>query len=228
MNNPIAVIVAHPDDEVLGCGGTICRLAHEGHKIHILILADGESSRIIADKSSISNQINIRNKAAEKACRIMGCDSVTIKNLPDNRLDRIERLDIIKIIESFIRDHQPTTLFTHHFGDVNIDHRITHDSVIAASRPQPNFPVKEILFFEVPSSTEWRPSGSLETFIPNMFVDISQTLSVKIDAINAYASELRFFPHPRSLEAIEALAKWRGATVGVTAAEAFVLGRKII
>lgn len=228
MNKTIAVIAAHPDDEVLGCGGTISRFAEEGHKVNILILADGESSRKITDFKSVKYQIDFRNNSATNACQIMGCDSVTLKNLPDNRLDGIERLDIIKIIESFIDRHKPEILFTHHSGDVNIDHRIIHDSVITATRPQPGFPVKEILFFEVPSSTEWRPPGSADTFHPNVYVDISRTLQVKNDALRAYASELRPFPHPRSFEAIEALAKWRGATVGVSAAEAFVLGRRVI
>jgi len=228
MNSTIAVVVAHPDDEVLGCGGTLSRLAQEGHNIHILILADGESSRETKSKDGEKSKIKIRNNAAVNACKKMECASVVVKNLPDNRLDGVERLDVIQIIESFIHDHNPVILFTHHAGDVNIDHRVVYDSVIAATRPQPGFPVKEVLFFEVPSSTEWRPPGSGTGFHPNVYVDITQTLQIKKDALNAYASELRPFPHPRSLEAIEALARWRGATVGVCAAEAFVLGRKVI
>lgn len=228
MNNTIAVIVAHPDDEVLGCGGTICRFAQEGYMIHILILADGESSRsTISDKGKFG-QIKLRKEAANAACKILGCNSVITQNLPDNRLDRIERLEIIKIIESFIHEYNPITLFTHHAGDVNIDHRVVHDSVIAATRSQPDFPVKEIYFFEVPSSTEWRPPGSALSFSPNVFIDISSYLQNKLDALTAYAQELRPFPHPRSYEAVEALARWRGATAGVNAAEAFMLGRKII
>jgi LmbE family N-acetylglucosaminyl deacetylase len=228
MNNTIAVVVAHPDDEILGCGGTLSRFAKEGNDIHILILADGESSRETKGKKGEVNQIKIRNNAAVNACKKIGCASVIMKNLPDNRLDGVERLDIIQIIESFIHYHNPVILFTHHAGDVNIDHRVVHDSVIAAARPQPGFSVKEILFFEVPSSTEWRPQCPATAFHPNVYIDITQTLHIKMDALNAYASELRPFPHPRSVEAIEALARWRGATVGVCAAEAFALGRKLI
>ena len=228
MKSPIAVIAAHPDDEVLGCGGTIARFAKEGHSVHILLMADGESSRVGAEQSIEPNLLTARNAAAKTACRILGCASVEILNLPDNRLDGLNRLDIIKQIEVFIERYHPSTVFTHHAGDVNVDHCIVHDAVIAACRPQPNHPVKELLFFEIPSSTEWRPPGSAEAFNPNFFVDISTTFDTKIEALHAYETELRAFPHPRSLKAVEVLAQWRGATVGVEAAEAYVIGRKII
>lgn len=228
MIENIGVIVAHPDDEVLGCGGTITRLAKEGNQINILILADGESSRN-SDKSDVDSKlIHERNNSAKKACKILGCKSVDILNLPDNRLDGLERLDIIQKIEGFIDKYEPSTVFSHHSGDVNIDHRVVHDAVIAACRPQPGHPVKELLFFEVPSSTEWRPPGSDNSFNPNVYYDITNTLEVKREALMAYEKELRDFPHPRSLRAVKALAEWRGASAGVEAAEAFILGRKII
>jgi len=148
--------------------------------------------------------------------------------LPDNRLDGVELLDLVKRIEASIERHEPSVVLTHHAGDVNIDHQLVHEAVLAACRPQPGHPVDELLFFEIPSSTEWRPAGSRTTFVPNWFVDVSTTLPRKLDALRAYDSELRPFPHPRSLEAVEALARWRGATVGMLAAEAFVLGRKRI
>lgn len=228
MSGDILVVAAHPDDEVLGCGGSLARLANEGHTINILLLADGESSRQADVQDRDYELVSARNKAAEEACKIMGCKSVNILNLPDNRLDGLERLDIIKQIEIFIERYRPSMVFTHHSGDVNIDHRIVHDAVVAACRPQPGHPVKEVLFFEVPSSTEWRPPGSDSSFNPNIFYDISETLENKLEALLAYESELRDFPHPRSLKAVRALAEWRGTTAGVEAAEAFVLGRKII
>jgi len=228
MKGRIAVIAAHPDDEVLGCGGTIARLANEGYSVHILLMADGESSRGGIEQSIDPSLLAARNTAADNACNILGCRSVEMLNLPDNRLDGLDLLDIIKRIEAFIEHYCPTTILTHHAGDVNIDHRIVHDAVIAACRPQPNHPVKELLFFEVPSSTEWRPPGSAEAFNPNVFIDISKTLSLKMGALKAYESELRMFPHPRSLKAVEALAQWRGATAGFEAAEAFSLGRKLV
>ena len=228
MNDPVVVIAAHPDDEVLGCGGAIARMAKAGRPVHVLLMADGESSRVTAESGEKGSLLlSQRNAAAERACKILGCSSMKMLALPDNRLDSIDLLDIIKFIEAFIWEFSPSTIFTHHAGDVNIDHRIVHDAVIAACRPQPGNFVKELLFFEVPSSTEWRPPGSGEFFNPNWFCDITETLEVKMAALQAYQCELRDFPHPRSLAAIDALARWRGASVGFKAAEAFILGRKL-
>lgn len=225
----VLVVAAHPDDEVLGCGGTLARMASEGRAVHILLMADGETSRVAdAGQMSVPGRLAARNAAASAACKILGCTSVEMLTLPDNRLDRLELLDVVKHIEAFVQRYQPSAVLTHHAGDVNIDHRVVHDAVITACRPQPGHPVKELLFFEVPSSTEWRPPGSAEPFNPNWFVDISMTLTKKLEALQAYEAELRAFPHPRSLKAVDALAQWRGATVGVEAAEAFVLGRKLI
>lgn len=222
----IVVVAAHPDDEVLGCGGTIARLSKNGNEVHVLLLADGETSR---EQQANSNQlIEQRFSAAQKACDILGCASLKRFTLPDNRLDSLQLLDIVKIIEEFIRMHQPHTVFTHHSGDVNIDHRIVHDAVIAVCRQLPLSALRELLFFQVPSSTEWRPPCSLAPFSPNWFVDISSTLSVKLEALKAYQDEIREFPHPRSFQAVSALAQWQGATAGVQAAEAFMLGRKLL
>jgi LmbE family N-acetylglucosaminyl deacetylase len=228
MVNTVVVIAAHPDDEVLGCGGTIARLAQEGSLVHVLLMADGESSRMgLVTGTSDIERLAERNSAAVRACEILGCASVQQLALPDNRMDSLVLLDVVKQIEVFINTYRPTTVFTHHSGDVNIDHRVVHEAVIAACRPQPMFSVRELLFFEVPSSTEWRPPGSANMFNANWFVDISQTLQLKLQALQAYQDELRPFPHPRSIKAVEALAQWRGATVGVDAAEGFVLGRKL-
>ena len=229
MQTPILVVAAHPDDEVLGCGGTLARMAIEGRAVHILFVADGETSRTGDGLPSIDPaRLVARATAAESACVLLGCTSVETLALPDNRLDGVVLLDIVKRIEIVLERYRPSTVLTHHAGDVNIDHRVVHDAVITACRPQPGRPVKELLFFEVPSSTEWRPRESGEAFNPNWFVDITATLGVKLEALQLYEGELRDFPHPRSLRAVEALARWRGATVGVEAAEAFVLGRNII
>ena len=228
MTSTVAVIAAHPDDEVLGCGGTLARMAAEGRGVHILLMGDGETSRLTDDEQVLkSSLLAARNAAAEAACETMGCASVEVLGLPDNRLDGLELLDVVKYIQAFVSRHQPETVLTHHAGDVNIDHQVVHEAVIAGCRPQPHSPVKELLFFEIPSSTEWRPPGSAEPFLPNWFVDISATLAIKLEAMQVYETELRAFPHPRSLKALDALARWRGATVGAEAAEAFVLGRKL-
>lgn len=229
MSDTVAVIAAHPDDEVLGCGGTIARMAAEGSRVNVLLISDGETSRAARGQAPVPGAAVVaRDSAAHRACAVLGCESVELLAMPDNRLDGVELLDIIQPIEEFIARSAATVVFTHHAGDVNIDHRRVHDAVIAACRPLPGRLVRELLFFEVPSSTEWRPPGATEAFNPNWFVDISSVLSKKRAALEAYASELRPFPHPRSIEAIEALQRWRGACCGVPAAEAFVLGRKII
>lgn len=228
MNDHVLVIAAHPDDEVLGCGGTISRMTDEGRIVDVLFLADGESSRKTNSEEENRSLIEARQRCAHAAGQILGCSSLSIKQFPDNRLDGVELLELVKIIEGHIDSSMPSTILTHHSGDINIDHRIIHEAVLAACRPQPGHCVNELLFFEIPSSTEWRPTSSGMPFQPSFFVDISATLPRKIEALKAYQSELRPFPHPRSLEAIESLARWRGATVGIHAAEAFILGRKII
>ncbi|MBU1564936.1 MAG: PIG-L family deacetylase [Proteobacteria bacterium] len=228
MDGSVLVVAAHPDDEVLGCGGTIARMSREGRKVHILFVADGESSRSTESNGKNIQKLDDRLSDAKRACQILGCASVHSEQLPDNRLDGVELLRIVQIIERHIERYKPSTVFTHCFGDVNVDHKIVHEAVLAACRPQPGHYVKELIFFEIPSSTEWRVANSSTGFSPSLFVDITETLSIKLKAIKAYTTELRHFPHPRSLKAIEALATWRGATAGLSAAESFVIGRKIL
>lgn len=227
MRKNILVVAAHPDDEVLGCGGSIARWKHEGFGVHLLLLADGVSSRGTVPADVDQDSLKTRIDSMHRACEILGIDSVTSHALPDNRLDTIPLLDIVKIIDETIKIIQPFSVLSHHAGDVNIDHRIVHDAVIAACRPVPQHPVSELLFFEVPSSTEWHFSQSA-AFCPNYFIDVTKHVDTKLAALNAYRAELREFPHPRSIAAVTALMAWRGATVGVKAAEAFMLGRKTV
>ncbi len=222
----ILVLAAHPDDEVLGCGGTIAKLADEGATIHVVFLADGVFSRE-GDAGLQKAERAGRRSAAQKACDILGAKSVCFGDFPDNRMDTIAMLDIVKPIEVLLATYHPDTVITHHAGDVNIDHRRTHEAVVTACRPQCGHSVKTMLCFEIPSSTEWQLPGSAPVFSPNWFVDISKTLERKLAALEAYAEELRPWPHPRSCRGVEHLAHWRGATVGVDAAEAFMLGRQI-
>lgn len=226
MNRSALVLAAHPDDEVLGCGGTIAKLADEGATIHVAFLADGVFSRACGTDAQ-QVELVARRAAAQKACDILGVKSVSFGEFPDNRMDTIALLDIIKPIETLVAKYQPDTVFTHHFGDLNVDHQRIHEAVATACRPQRGHPVKTILGFEVPSSTEWQLPGSAPAFTPNWFVDISDTLDRKLAALDAYAAELRDWPHPRSLQGVQHLAHWRGATVGVDAAEAFILGRQL-
>ncbi len=221
MHRKILIIAAHPDDEVLGCGGTIARHIISGDSVHIIFLSDGETSRNNAN----SLDIELRKKAAINAGIILGITEPPIfLQFPDNRMDSIELLDIIQKLETIIYAINPEVIYTHHSGDLNIDHQVTYQAVMTASRPLPGSSIKEIYSFEVLSSTELSTS---KVFIPNYFVDISDTLKHKISALKAYNSELNEFPYPRSIEAISAQAKYRGASVGINAAEAFSVQRLI-
>jgi N-acetylglucosamine malate deacetylase 1 len=222
------VVAAHPDDEVLGCGGTIARMCSEGWVVHHLILAEGVTSRVKQrHEDESSEELEALRQAGRQAARILGVAGVTFGGFPDNRMDGVELLDVVKSIEDCIQSFRPERVFTHHYGDVNVDHRIVHEAVAAATRPVPGSPIRQVLYFEVPSSTEWRTSGSVQPFYPSMFVDVSAHLPRKLEALAAYDSEMRNFPHPRSIEAVAHLAAWRGATAGLPAAEAFHIGRWI-
>ena len=225
----ILVVVAHPDDEVLGCGGTIARHVQQGDRVAVIILAEGVTSR--AAKRALdqdAEKLQALAAATHRACGILGVDEITLNDFPDNRMDSLPLLDIVKVIEQHMNRLQPTVVYTHHGGDVNVDHRVTYQAVVTACRPQPENSVKTLLTFETSSSTEWQPPLVGTPFAPNWFVDIGETLAAKLKALSVYETELRSWPHPRSIQAVEHLARWRGSTVGVEAAEAFVLARNII
>ncbi len=226
MNGSVLIVAAHPDDEVLGCGGTIATLAKRGSVVHVAFLADGVFSRP-GDSDAQQSELASRRAAARKASATLGVTSVSFGDLPDNRMDTVALLSIAQAVEALVAQHRPQMILTHHAGDLNIDHRRTHEAVATACRPQSGHVVRTILAFEVASSTEWQLPGSAPAFVPNWFVDISGTLELKLSALDAYAAELRGWPHPRCRQAVEHLARWRGATVGAHAAEAFMLGRRL-
>ncbi len=210
----ILVVAAHPDDEILGCGGTIAKHTNNGDDVHVLILAEGITSR-----GSVDGLPELRT-VAEKANRFLGA-SVSFRDFPDNKMDSVPLLDVVKEVEKVIQDIQPEVVYTHYENDLNVDHQITYQAVMTACRPLPDSIVKTILSFEVPSSTEWGTG-----FCPNWFVEID--IHKKIHALRFYEMEMRKLPHPRSYEAVEYLAKWRGASVGVRGAEAFMLRRRLV
>ena len=158
---------------------------------------------------------------------LLGITELFLYDLPDNRFDTIPLLDVIKIIEELIERLQPEVIYTHHGGDLNIDHAITQRAVLTATRPVVGCPIKKIYAFEVPSSTEWSFGQFQSAFQPNVFVDITDTLETKIKAMAVYESETRLFPHPRSFEAIRNIARRRGSMVGLKASEAFMLVRDV-
>ena len=226
--NRVLVVAAHPDDEVLGCGGTIARHAEAGNEVQVLIAAEGATSRQQQrNRMQVAEELSVLALAAQKAGSLLGAVGVELLDLPDNRLDSIDRLDLIKLVEERINLHQPDVVYVHHAGDVNVDHRRLHEAVVTACRPTPGHPVRRLLSYEVASSTEWQPPGSAAAFQPNWFVDISEQWQRKREALEAYASEMRPWPHARSLEAVEHLARWRGAQVGAEAAEGFCLLRQL-
>lgn len=228
MSRSVLVVAAHPDDEILGCGATMARHARAGDKVHVLILAEGITSRTQhPNRASKARELSELSKHAERANAVLGVASLTLHDFPDNRMDSLDLLDVIKVVEEHIGKRNPQVVYTHHAGDVNIDHRRVHEAIVASCRPQPGHPVEEVLYFEVASSTEWQTTGSAPAFVPNWFVDVSETLELKLKALGHYKGEMRPWPHARSLRAVEHLARWRGASIGREAAEAFMLGRKL-
>lgn len=235
MSEIVLTIAAHPDDEILGCGGTMARHTREGDSVYILILAEGVTSRdTLRDTESRSEELAELRKTAIRAGSIVGATAVFFGGFPDNRMDSLELLDVVKVVEEMIAGLRPTVLYTHHHGDLNIDHRITHQAVLTAARPLPGSSVKRIYSFEVPSATGWSAPVAANAYLPQCYVDISgeahsgkNYLDLKMEALNVYAEEMREFPHARSVKALHDLALWRGSQVGLLAAEAFELYRSI-
>jgi len=219
MNKRILIVAAHPDDEVLGCFGTVARLIKEGYEAYTLILGEGKTSR--DDKrvtEARKDDIEILNSEIKKANDTIDIKKVFVESFPDNRFDSVDLLDIVKVISKVKEEVQPDIIFTHFENDLNIDHRITFQAVLTATRPMKKECVKEIYSFEVLSSTEWNYPLS---FAPDTYFDISDTLDLKIQAMEEYSSELCTYPHPRSLEGIELNAKYQGMRVGKKYVEAF-------
>ena len=222
MNKVILIVAAHSDDEALGCAGTMALHAAQGDEVHVLFMTDGVGAR----GGKADTLMKERQRAMRVAAKILGTASTTCLGLPDNRMDSLALIDIVQPIEKFIESLHPEIIYTHHYGDLNIDHRLTHQAVLTACRPVPGASVKEILAFEVLSSTEWQ-SPSLMPFIPNVYVDISDFMQHKISAVEAYAIEMRASPHSRNIRNVEYLARYRGNSIGVDAAEAMMLVRKL-
>ena len=228
----VLVVAAHPDDEVLGCGGVIARLVAEGNQVYALYLTDGLGAReegAIGAKETKNSLalVKKRRDAAEKAASILGIKKCWYENFPDNAMDSAVFLDIVKAVESANAEVNADAVYTHYFGDLNIDHQLTHRAVMTAFRPQVDCSVKSIFSFEVLSSTEW--SGPMtKEFLPQYVVDISDFWDKKMEALTAYQDEIKVSPHSRSYVAVEALAKLRGQTHGFQYAEAFYINRILL
>jgi len=217
----ILIIAAHPDDEILGAGGAILKHIKRRDNVSFLILGDGETSR---DKGA---DIEKRRRQAERLAAVLGVKNLFIDILPDNKFDSLPLLEIVKKIERVINDVRPQVVYTHCPTDLNIDHRITFEAVLAACRPKPGFCVRKILAFEVLSSTEWQIKDAAHSFCPTEYIDISDVIEIKLNILQIYKDELLPYPNSRSLEGVRILAQYRGMEVGYKYAEAFQLIRNL-
>jgi N-acetylglucosamine malate deacetylase 1 len=218
----ILVIAAHPDDEVLGAGGTIAKHARQGDEVYLCVI-----TRAYAPDWPEEN-IKLRRQEVLAVSEALGIKKVHFLDYPTVKLDTIPQKDLNESILKCILEVQPQVVYTTHRGDMNKDHRLVFESTMVAVRPTPGSSVKKVLCYELLSSTEWGNPFIENAFTPNVYVDITDTLEVKLNAMSLYKTELKEYPHPRSLEAISALAKVRGSSAGVGAAEAFILAREII
>ncbi|MCK4319945.1 PIG-L family deacetylase [Candidatus Micrarchaeota archaeon] len=219
----VLVVAAHPDDEVLGAGATIAKHTEKGDDVKVLILGTGVTSREVENpRLKVEELVN----DSKRALSLLDVSDIIHLDFPDNQFDSVSLLDIIKEVEKIVSKFNPETVYTHHWGDLNVDHRLTFDAVLTACRPFSSN-VRKILCFEVLSSTECTIQSVQNSFAPNYFVECKKTIKKKIDALKEYKSEIKKCPHPRSLESVEYLSRYRGTMIGREYAEAFVLVRDI-
>ncbi len=216
------VVVAHPDDEVLGCGGTVAKLTGQGVAVRFIVCGEGVTARKDADPIGVAKlDVDLRQAAS-----VLGVEDVYHLDFPDNRFDSRDLLDLVWAIEESGLAFDPDVVFTHHHGDLNVDHRFVHDAVLAAFRPLPGRSPVTLMAMEVASSTGWAAPNEANAFMPNVFSDVAATLGKKVAAMDAYSGEKRAWPHPRSAEAIRTWAHYWGSHVGLEAVEPFMLIRR--
>lgn len=229
-NKKILIVAAHPDDELLGLGASMHHLIKQHHvSVDLVILGEGITSRAdTRDADKWQKELEIHRKNILEAGNCIGYSSISTYNFPDNRFDSVALLDIVKVIEKEKKKSNPDVIFTHHEGDLNIDHRRTYDAVITACRPMEDEQVKTIIAFETPSATEWQASADKRPFAPNVFFTVTEEdLQAKINGMEKYRFEKRAYPHPRSPKALRLRAQYTGMTIGREYAEPFCLIRHI-
>lgn len=225
MSERVLVIAAHPDDETLGMGGTIAYHVNQGDSVAILFIGSGVGARDDADEEG---EVAARIEAASRALNVLGGSIVGTHRFPDNMLDTIPLLHIVKVIESVKNKIQPTLVYTHHGGDLNIDHQVCFQATAVAFRPQPDEACTEFRTFEVNSATEWAPPPHYSSFHPNLYIDVSAYRDQIQEALDCYKGEMRDAPHSRSIDAVLTGLSYRGSQVGVFYAEAFMSIRRVI
>lgn len=216
----VLVCVAHPDDEIIGVGGSIIKHLDKGHTVKITSLTTGEGSRSF-------NNCSERIDMFKNVMSFLGVNLYNYHDLPDNEMDKLTYLQIIKLVENDFLDFSPNIVYTHSSTDLNIDHQITNRIIQTIFRPLPNSSVEEIREFETPSATGWYNQGNVSQFHPNLYIDISSQMDRKIKALKLYNAELRKYPHVRSLQSIQNHAQYRGNSIGLNFAEAFNVTRRI-
>jgi len=219
---PVLVVAPHPDDEVLGCGGTMARYAAAGGVVHVAIVTTGRSPRFREEGVA-----QVRAEAA-KAHALLGVAETHYLELPAAELDGVAHADLNAAIGSLIDNIKPVTLFMPFLGDIHLDHQLVFRSVMVAARPRALHYPPRLLAYETLSETNWSAPYLEPHFQPHLFIDIAETLERKIAAFQCFESQCRSFPDERSPEALRALAQLRGATVRRHAAEAFVVIREVI
>ena len=227
MKKRILVVASHPDDEILGCGGTIAKLSRSGNIVKTIILTKGISSRFDSNKNEIIKLQDKLNKSSKAANRVIGVKNLKFFDLPDNQFDNKSLLSLTKVIEKEIKNFKPNIIFTHFINDLNIDHQYTSRAVLTAARPQTKNSVDEILFFEINSSTDYQINSNGLQFMPNYFVDISKTVKLKKKALEIYKSGMKKYPHSRSVKAILNKNISFGISIGLGSGKAFQIARII-
>ena len=218
----ILIVAAHPDDEILGVGGTVARHVENGDEVYALILGEGQTSRFDKREDAGTEIVGRLHDDTRQAAKVLGIRQVFFEDFPDNRFDSVALLEIVKAVEHRVRELAPQIIYTHHGGDLNVDHQRTSQAVLTATRPMKGQSVKEIYAFETVSSTEWNFAYGDAQFAPNVFVKLTKEQFVKkVRAMEAYKTELCQYPHPRSLEMLEAVARRWGGVCGGSYVEAF-------
>ncbi len=217
----ILVVGAHPDDELLGLGGTLARHVAEGNTVTIALVADTNAVRYETETAAM-----VRACAREAALRL-GITDLRFAGMADQKLDTLSILEVTQWIEQVMMDVRPSIIYTHHRGDINRDHQVVHEATLTAARPYSAPFVERLLSFETPSATEWADATPSNYFVPNVFIDISAHLDAKLHAMATYSTELRPYPHPRSLQALRNRAAHWGSVIGVDAAEPFMMVREV-
>ena len=221
----LLIIAAHPDDEILGCGATVAKMIDQGWEAKSVILGQGMVSRGVEDEERALKQLR---EDARRANHELGIADVAFYDFPDNAFDRVPLLEIIKVVEKEVSNYKPDIIFTHFGGDLNIDHRRTFEAVLTATRPQPSFFNPTIYSFFIPSSTDWVDGFILKSFMPNIYFDVEGYIEKKLNALKCYTTEMRNYPHSRSIESLRIFSKYWGNRVGLNYVEPFILVRKIV